>query len=137
MPAIYHAVVRHPQFAELDVSRVRWVSYGGAPIAESLVHRIKEAFPNARVGNGFGLTETSSLTTFLPHEEAAEHADSVGFAMPVVDLALDEPDAETGVGELLVRGPNVVQGYWNKPAGDRRDVRRRLAAHRRPRARRR
>jgi long-chain acyl-CoA synthetase len=116
VPAIYHAVVRHPGFASLDVSRVRWISYGGAPIAESLVHRIKEAFPNARVGNGFGLTETSSLTSFLPDEEAAEHADSVGFAMPVVDLALDEPDPDTGVGELLVRGPNVVQGYWNKPA---------------------
>jgi long-chain acyl-CoA synthetase len=115
VPAIYHAVVRHPAFAELDVSRVRWISYGGAPIAESLVHRIKEAFPNARVGNGFGLTETSSLTSFLPDEEAAEHADSVGFAMPVVDLALDEVDEETGVGELLVRGPNVVEGYWNKP----------------------
>jgi acyl-CoA synthetase (AMP-forming)/AMP-acid ligase II len=115
VPAIYHAVVNHPRFAELDVSRVRWISYGGAPIAESLVHRIKQAFPNARVGNGFGLTETSSLTSFLPDEEAAEHADSVGFAMPVVDLALDEPDPETGVGELLVRAPNVVQGYWNKP----------------------
>jgi long-chain acyl-CoA synthetase len=115
VPAIYHAVIRNPAFAELDVSGVRWVSYGGAPIAESLVQQIKEAFPNARVGNGFGLTETSSLTSFLPHEEAADHADSVGFAMPVVDLALDEPDPETGVGELLVRGPNVVQGYWNKP----------------------
>ncbi len=115
VPAIYHAVVRHPKFGELDVSRVRWVSYGGAPIAESLVHRIKDAFPQARVGNGFGLTETSSLTSFLPHEEAEEHADSVGFALPVVDLALDEPDPQTGVGELLVRGPNVVQGYWAKP----------------------
>jgi acyl-CoA synthetase (AMP-forming)/AMP-acid ligase II len=115
VPAIYHAVMRHPRFAELDVSDVRWISYGGAPIAESLVHAIKDAFPNARVGNGFGLTETSSLTSFLPHEEAAEHADSVGFAMPVVDLALDAPDSRTGVGELLVRGPNVVQGYWNKP----------------------
>ncbi len=114
VPAIYHAVIRHPRFAELDVSRVRWISYGGAPIAESLVHRIMEAFPGARVGNGFGLTETSSLTSFLPHEEAAEHADSVGFAMPVVDLALDAED-DSGVGELLVRGPNVVQGYWNKP----------------------
>jgi len=115
VPAIYHAVMRHPRFPELDVSGVRWLSYGGAPIAESLVHAIKDAFPDARVGNGFGLTETSSLTSFLPHEEAAEHADSVGFAMPVVDLALHEPDAETGVGELLVRGPNVVQGYWQKP----------------------
>jgi acyl-CoA synthetase (AMP-forming)/AMP-acid ligase II len=79
------------------------------------VHKIIEAFPGARVGNGFGLTETSSITSFLPHEEALEHADSVGFAMPVVDLALHEPDAETGVGELLVRGQNVVHGYWRKP----------------------
>jgi acyl-CoA synthetase (AMP-forming)/AMP-acid ligase II len=116
VPAIYHAVLAHPRFAELDVSRVRWISYGGAPIAESLVERIKQAFPAARVGNGFGLTETSSLSTFLPHEEAAAHADSVGFAMPVVDLAIEDPDPDTGVGELLVRGPNVVRGYWNKPA---------------------
>jgi acyl-CoA synthetase (AMP-forming)/AMP-acid ligase II len=122
VPAIYHAVIRHPGFPALDVSGVRWVSYGGAPIAESLVRSIKGAFPNARVGNGFGLTETSSLTSFLPHEEAAEHADSVGFAMPVVDLAIERPDAETGVGELLVRGPNVVQGYWNKPAATEETV---------------
>ena len=115
VPAIYHAVLRHPSFPELDVSRVRWISYGGAPIAESLVAQIMRGFPQARVGNGFGLTETSSITSFLPHEEAAAHADSVGFAMPVVDLALDEPDADTGVGELLVRGANVVRGYWNKP----------------------
>jgi long-chain acyl-CoA synthetase len=115
VPAIYHALMRQPSFPQLDTSGVRWVSYGGAPIAESLVHAIQQAFPNARVGNGFGLTETSSLTSFLPHEEAAEHADSVGFALPVVDLALDDSDPESGVGELLVRGPNVVQGYWNKP----------------------
>ena len=41
--------------------------------------------------------------------------DSVGFAAPVVDLKLFEADAQSGVGELLVRGPNVVKGYWNKP----------------------
>jgi acyl-CoA synthetase (AMP-forming)/AMP-acid ligase II len=115
VPAIYHAMTRHPAFAEADLSAVAFVSYGGAPIAASAVKQIMEAFPQARVGNGFGLTETSSLTTFLPHEEAAEHADSVGFAMPVCDLAIDAPDPDTGVGELLVRGANVVQGYWNKP----------------------
>jgi long-chain acyl-CoA synthetase len=114
VPAIYHALTRHPAFASTDLSSVRYVSYGGAPIAASSVHKIMEAFPDARVGNGFGLTETSSITSFLPHEEATEHADSVGFAAPVVDIAIDEPDSETGVGELLVRGPNVVGGYWNK-----------------------
>jgi long-chain acyl-CoA synthetase len=115
VPAIYHALTRHPLFAETDLSHVRWVSYGGAPIAADSVHKIVEAFPGARVGNGFGLTETSSLTSYLPHEEAVEHADSVGFAMPIADLALHEPNSETGVGELLVRGENVVQGYWQKP----------------------
>jgi long-chain acyl-CoA synthetase len=115
VPAIYHALTRHPLFTEADLGDVRWVSYGGAPIAAATVHKIIDAFPDARVGNGFGLTETSSLTSFLPHEEAVEHADSVGFAMPVVDLALHEPDPQTGVGELLVRGENVVQGYWKKP----------------------
>jgi acyl-CoA synthetase (AMP-forming)/AMP-acid ligase II len=115
VPAVYHALTRHPRFAQTDLSHVRWVSYGGAPIAAAAVHKIKEAFPGARVGNGFGLTETSSLTSYLPDEEAVAHADSVGFAMPVVDIALDEPDPETGVGELLVRGENVVAGYWQKP----------------------
>jgi acyl-CoA synthetase (AMP-forming)/AMP-acid ligase II len=115
VPAIYHALTRHPSFADTDLSAVKYVSYGGAPIAAGAVHQIMRAFPHARVGNGFGLTETSSLTSFLPHEEAAEHADSVGFAMPVCDLAIDDPDPGTGVGELLVRGPNVVRGYWNKP----------------------
>jgi len=114
VPAIYHALTRHPLFAQTDLRHVRWVSYGGAPIAADSVHKIIDAFPTARVGNGFGLTETSSLTSYLPHEEAAEHADSVGFAMPVVDLALYEPHPDTHVGELLVRAANVVQGYWNK-----------------------
>ncbi len=114
VPAIYHGLTRHPAFATADLSSVRYVSYGGAPIAASSVAQIKDAFPDARVGNGFGLTETSSLTSYLPHEEATDHADSVGFAMPVCDLAINEPDPQTGVGELLVRGPNVVRGYWNK-----------------------
>ncbi len=101
-------------FGELDVSHVRWLAYGGAPIAPSLVERIQAAFPQARVGNGFGLTESASILTYLPHEDAAEHADSVGYAAPPVDLDIGDPDPETGVGELLARGPNVVRGYWNK-----------------------
>src|SRR6185437_7966159 len=63
--------------------------------------------------NGFGLTETSSVSTFLPHEFVA-HADSVGFPAPVVDVRLDNV-APDGAGELLIRGQNIVSGYWNKP----------------------
>jgi acyl-CoA synthetase (AMP-forming)/AMP-acid ligase II len=115
VPAIYALAIAQPDFDSLDVGAVARISYGGAPIAPALVRRITEKFPNARVGNGFGLTETASISTYLPHEWAAEHADSVGFAAPVVDLALDAVDPVSGVGELLIRGPNVVQGYWNKP----------------------
>ncbi len=113
VPAIYYALLSSPHFAELDVSRVQRVSYGGAPITEGLVRKIQAAFPDSRVGNGFGLTECSGLASYLPHEEAVDHADSVGFAAPAVDLAIADADPETGVGELLVRGPNVVNGYWN------------------------
>jgi acyl-CoA synthetase (AMP-forming)/AMP-acid ligase II len=115
VPAIHALAISHPDFATTDVSSVTRVAYGGAPIAPALVQRLKAAYPGARVGNGFGLSETSSIATYLPHEWSAEHADSVGFAAPVVDLRLLDPDPESSVGELLVRGPNVVIGYWNKP----------------------
>jgi len=114
VPTIYELVLRHPDFPTTDVSSVRTLSYGGAPMAPELVHRLLEAFPTARLGNGFGLSETSALATFLPHEYAAEHADAVGFAAPVNDLRIDRP-SERGVGELLIRGPNVVAGYWRDP----------------------
>ncbi|MEK6320632.1 MAG: AMP-binding protein [Acidobacteriota bacterium] len=115
VPAVYWLAINQPNFHELDAMNIRWVTYGGAPIAPELVARIMEAFPNARVGNGFGLTETSSVATFLPHEYAHQRPETVGFAAPVVDLELFETDTDTGAGELLVRGPNVVKGYWNKP----------------------
>jgi len=119
VPAIFWYALTQPNVGEFDLSKVELATYGGAPIAPSLVGRIKSAFGNARVGNGFGLTETSSVSTFLPHEYAGTHADSVGFAVPTVDLAVDEADPATGVGELLIRGANVVAGYWNKPDATR------------------
>jgi acyl-CoA synthetase (AMP-forming)/AMP-acid ligase II len=115
VPAIFWQAISQRNFADFDMAGVRVASYGGAPIAPSLVAQIKQNFPNARVGNGFGLTETSSISTFLPHEYADEHADSVGFPAPVVDLQVLDPDPASGVGELLIRGANIVRGYWNKP----------------------
>jgi acyl-CoA synthetase (AMP-forming)/AMP-acid ligase II len=116
VPTIYELVLRHPSFAATDVSTVRTLSYGGAPMAPELVHRLLEAFPDARLGNGFGLSETSALATFLPHEYARDHADSVGFPTPVDEVRIDRPDPVSGVGELLVRGPNVAAGYWGDQA---------------------
>jgi long-chain acyl-CoA synthetase len=115
VPAIFWLAINQPNFSEIDTSSVRWLCYGGAPIAPDLIARILEAFPTARVGNGFGLTETTSVATFLPHDYSRLRPETVGFAAPVVDVKLDEDGFEPGVGELLIRGPNIVKGYWNKP----------------------
>ena len=121
VPAIYHALTRHPRFAQTDLSHVRWVSYGGAPIAAGSVHAIMEAFPEARVGNGFGLTETSSLTSFLPHEEAPSTPTASASRCRSATWRSTSPIPETGVGELLVRGENVV---WATGTSPRRPPRR-------------
>ena len=116
VPAIYSLLLRHSHFATVDASGVRWAGYGGAPIAPSLVRSVKDAFPHATVFNGYGMTETASLMTVLPDRDALEHANSVGYAVPSVDLGVipfntDEPSE----GELVVRGANVTAGYWNRP----------------------
>lgn len=120
VPAVYSLLLRHKDFGAADVSGVRQVCYGGAPIAPSLVRRVQEAFPRATVLNGYGMTESASLMTVLPAPEAVEHADSVGYAVPSVDLGvIPLRDGGTGpgelVGELVVRGANVTAGYWNRP----------------------
>ncbi len=115
VPAILWLAMNQPNFDEFDLSAVKWVTYGGAPTAPEAVARLMESFPGARLGNGFGLTETSSVSTFLPHEYCQSRPETVGFAAPVVELALDDVDPRSNVGELLIRGQNIVQGYWNKP----------------------
>ncbi len=115
VPAIYWLAINQPQFLELDTSRVARVLYGGAPTPPDLVKRIVAAFENAEVGNGFGLSETASISTYLPHAYAATRPETVGFAAPPVELDLGDLDEQSGVGELLIKGPNVVSGYWNKP----------------------
>jgi long-chain acyl-CoA synthetase len=115
VPAIYWLAIHQPNFAQIDTSGVTKLSYGGAPIAPDLVLRIMDAFPNARVGNGFGLSETAAMATFLPHEYSRLRPETVGFPTPVMDVKLGEMEPDGEVGELLIRGQNVVKGYWNKP----------------------
>ncbi|MFF8375821.1 class I adenylate-forming enzyme family protein [Streptomyces sp. NPDC015661] len=115
VPAVYSLLLRHPSFADAEVSGVRWLAYGGAPIAPSLVRSLKEAFPGATVINGYGMTETASLITVLPDQDAADHADSVGYAVPSVDLGIVPIGDDPSTGELVVRGVTVTNGYWRRP----------------------
>ncbi|MEB3368957.1 class I adenylate-forming enzyme family protein [Saccharopolyspora mangrovi] len=118
VPAVYALLLRREDFGGADVSSVRWVGYGGAPIEPALVASLKRAFPDAQVFNGYGMTETASLMTVLPDGDAVEHADSVGYAVPSVRLGVAPIGDDPAVGELVVRGANVTSGYWNRPEAD-------------------
>ena len=119
VPAIVWQVLEHPDFDKYDLSTVDSIGYGGAPAAAELPQRIKEAFPNVAPGNGYGMTETSAITTTLTAEEYIAHPESCGIATPVTDLKTCDPEGNElpkgSVGELWIRGPQVVKGYWNKP----------------------
>ncbi len=114
-PAIFWLAMNQPNFSDFDFGDIGWVTYGGAPTAPDVIARLRTSFPNARLANGFGLTETSSVSTCLPDEFAESRPETVGFAAPPVEVDLRTPEPESGVGELLIRGQNIVAGYWNKP----------------------
>jgi long-chain acyl-CoA synthetase len=127
VPAMVMQVLDSPNFAKYDTSSVRGVSYGGAPAPPDLVRRIREAWPVGQPSNGYGLTETSSVTSMNSGGDYVAKPESVGPPVPVCDVAVlpedfheDEPDdsAPRGPdvrGELWIKGPNVVRGYWNRP----------------------
>jgi acyl-CoA synthetase (AMP-forming)/AMP-acid ligase II len=115
VPAIYWLAMNQPNFSEFDLDHVGWVTYGGAPTPPDVIARLRSSFPNARLSNGFGLTETSSISTCLPDEYAEQRPETVGFVAAPVEVDLLDPDPASGVGELLIRGQNIVAGYWNKP----------------------
>jgi long-chain acyl-CoA synthetase len=105
--------------AEHDVSCVDTIGYGGASAALELAGRVRETFPAAYPGQGYGATETSALTAANSHEDMMARPGSVGVAVPCCDLRVlagDGFEAAVGEpGELWVSGPNIVMGYWNAP----------------------
>jgi len=126
VPAMVMQVIDSPDFARRDTSSVQSISYGGAPCPPDLVRRIKEHFPTGAPGNGYGLTETSAMTTMNAGDDYVRKPDSVGPPAPVCDVVVvpedwpgeeppDLPADPDRTGELWIRGPNVVRGYWNKP----------------------
>jgi len=120
VPTIAWQIIEHPARGNYDLSSLEMMSYGGAPAAPELVARIKQLFPAAVPGNGWGMTETSATFTHVGGEDYQARPESCGLALPVCDLRIVDGaghDLPAGaVGEVWGKGPNVVRGYWQKPA---------------------
>jgi fatty-acyl-CoA synthase len=117
VPAMFLFMSQHPSFAGTDLSTVRMFICGGAPVPEPLIRLYGTR--NITFAQGYGLTETSPFVTVVPLERALDKVGSAGLPPFYTEVRLvdddghDVPDGERG--EVIVRGPNVMKGYWNRP----------------------
>jgi long-chain acyl-CoA synthetase len=120
IPALYAAVNNYPGVEKLDLTSIKACFSGGAPLPVDVTTRF-EKLTGARIAEAFGLTEASSVTHVNPRLGRHKFG-SVG--VPIVGCDARIVDAETGtrdlppgeVGEIAVRGPQVMKGYWRQPA---------------------
>ena len=117
--AVLSAVEQSPELGQLDTSSIRFITGGGEKTPVTLIERLLAAFPRARFADAYGLTETVSGDTFNDQAHMVSKIGSVGKPVLNLDLKIVGPDdaaAEPGQqGEILLRGPKVVSGYWNNP----------------------
>ncbi|HEY7133443.1 MAG TPA: class I adenylate-forming enzyme family protein [Acidimicrobiia bacterium] len=115
-------VVNHPDAGRYDLSSLMHVGGGASPISGALQQRIREVFPNVaqRLGIGYGLTECTSLATIAGGGDLLANPDTVGRPVPMTELEIRDADgrvlAEGEEGEIHVRSPLVMLGYWRNPA---------------------
>ncbi len=115
VPTIWKLLMETPEFASLDLSHVRWLASGGAPLPLYII----EAFQQRGIvfRQGYGLTEVGVNCFAMSNEESVRKKGSIG--RPLMFTQANLVDAEGGetpvgeVGELLLRGPHVCTGYWN------------------------
>ncbi|WP_422014263.1 acyl-CoA synthetase [Reyranella sp.] len=122
VPAPYQFMMQHPKFATADLSRLQIAGVGGAPCALAILETWTAR--GVPLVQGWGMTETSPAGTMLDAADAIRKLGSAGKAMMhtairVVDDQGDDVPAG-GIGELLIKGPNITPGYWNNPQATER-----------------
>jgi long-chain acyl-CoA synthetase len=117
VPTMYGAILHAPERERYDTSTLQTCASGGAAMPVELLRGFEEAF-GCTVLEGYGLSETSPVASFN-HPNRERKAGSIGTPIRDVDMkVVDENDNEVGVGEvgeIVIRGPNVMKGYWNRP----------------------
>lgn len=125
VPAMWQALTAVENFNDYDLSSVRFFISGGAPCPITVI----EFFQDRGIAfyEGFGLTETAPFVCLLDADNAIRKNGSVGKAPMHTELRIVDPydnDLSPGeVGELIVKGPNIMHGYWNKPEATRKAIR--------------
>lgn len=120
VPTMLTQLYTHPEFPQRDLASLATMGSGGASAAPVLVEKTTQLLPGAVLANGYGLTETSSMTTSNRGADYQARPDSVGLPVAVCDVEVVDPVTRTpveigAIGELRIKGPNVVRGYWNRP----------------------
>jgi long-chain acyl-CoA synthetase len=119
VPSMTWQLLESPDFDKRDVSSLEGLSYGGAAASPELARKIASLFPGKFAGQGYGATETSSVSTSNGAEDYLARSDSVGPAVPGCDLRVIDDEGKKlpvgAIGELEIYGGNVVKGYWNNP----------------------
>ncbi|CAN5607382.1 class I adenylate-forming enzyme family protein [soil metagenome] len=116
VPSMYQLCVLNEHFAEYDLSRWMYGIYGGAIMPPAVIERFAAMQPTLRMINAYGATETCAVCTIIPPELTRQAGSSVGLPLQCDDIVIVDADGnEVGTdvsGELLIRGPNVIPGYW-------------------------
>ncbi|WP_375001427.1 class I adenylate-forming enzyme family protein [Aeromicrobium sp. CTD01-1L150] len=113
-------LVNHPRLDDYDTSSLQWVGGGGSATPPALLTQLRQRLPATEPSFGYGMTETNALGPAICCDEALEFPDSVGWLAPSMRAEIRDPHTfeprPTGErGELWVRGPSLIRGYWNRP----------------------